>query len=194
MTDETGGYSKKEVFDLGSMSRSSATISFVIQIAAVIVMIGSLFAFAIGDLYFALDDELKILLFLIVSIIFLIMFLAAISVFVRFSRRIGNAVVGPGIEQVRFDTPKVKGVIIIYGFLVALMAILGIYVWYLVDAYYLTPFAVSFNSISLRIFGLALGAFFIALLVQIIIAGVGRSATRVIIEVLDADDDEEFMR
>lgn len=194
MTDATSTYTKSDVFDLGSMFRNSATISFVIQIAAVIVMIGSLVAFAIGDLFFALNDELKVLLFLIICIIFLIMFLAAISVFVRFSRRIGNAVVGPGIEQVRFDTPRVKGVVILYGILVALMAVLGIYVWYLIDAYYLTPFAVSFNSISLRIFGLALGAFFIAFLVQIIIAGVGRSATKVIIEVLDADDDEEFLR
>lgn len=194
MTDEATTYSKTDVFDLGSMFRSSATISFVIQIAAVILMIGSLVAFAIGDLFLALQDELKFLLFLIISIIFLIMFLAAISVFVRFSRRIGNAVVGPGIEQVRFDTPRVKGVVILYGILVALMAILGVYVWYLIDGYYLAPFAASFNSLSLRIFGLALGAFFIALLVQIIIAGVGRSATKVIIEVLDADDDEEFLR
>ncbi|NHI82897.1 MAG: hypothetical protein EAX81_01150 [Candidatus Thorarchaeota archaeon] len=194
MTDEASTYTKRDVFDLGSMFRSSATISFVIQIAAVILMIGSLIAFAIGDLFLALNDELKVLLFLIISILFLAMFLAAISIFVRFSRRIGNTVVGPGIEQVRFDTPGVKGVVILYGVLVALMAILGIYGWYLIDIYYLTPFAASFNSISLRIFGLALGAFFIAFLVQIIIAGVGRSATKVIIEVLDADDDEEFLR
>jgi hypothetical protein len=193
MTDEASVHSRSDVFDLGSMFRSSATISFVIQIVAVVVMIGSLTAFAIGDLFFTLDDQLKLLLFLIISIVFLGIFLAAISAFVRFSRRIGNAVVGPGIEQVRFDTPRVKAVVVLYGIMVTMMAILGIYVWYLVDLYFLTPFAVSFNSISLRIFGLALGAFFIAALIQIIIAGVGRSATKVIIEVLDSDDDEEFL-
>jgi len=46
------------------------------------------------------------------------------------------------------------------------------------------------TSMSLQIFSYALGAFFIALLIQIIVAGVGRSATKVITEVLAADDSE----
>jgi len=112
------------------------------------------------------------------------------SVFIRFSRRIGDAVVGPGIEEVKMGTPRVKLVVASFGLLVALMGITGIYVWYLIDLYYLAPWATSLNSISIRIFGIGLGAFFIALLVQIIIAGVGRSATKVIIEVLDADDSD----
>ncbi|MHA2057891.1 MAG: hypothetical protein ACW979_09710 [Candidatus Thorarchaeota archaeon] len=180
----------EDYINLGSLFRSSATITFVIQIVAVIVMIGSLSAYAVGDLFFALGNELKILVLLITSIIALLIFLAAMSVFIRFSRRIGDAVVGPGIEEVRMGTPRVKTVVAAFALLVALMGITGIYAWYLIDLYYLAPWAVSLNSISVRIFGIGLGAFFIALLVQIIIAGVGRSATKVIIEVLDADDSE----
>jgi MFS family permease len=185
---------RDDYFDLGSLFRNSATITFVIQIAAVILIVGSLTAYAIGDLFFAIADELKILLLLVISIIFLIFFLAAISAFVRFSRKIGNAVVGPGIEQVRFDTPKVRMVVILYGTLVVLMAVTGLYIWYLIDLYYLAPWVAAANSVSLGIFSIALGAFMISLLVKIIIAGVGRSATKIIIEVLDADDDDEFMR
>ena len=185
---------RDDYFDLGSMFRNSATITFVIQIAAVILMVGSLTAYAIGDLFFTIADELKILLLLVISIIFLIFFLAAISAFVRFTRKIGNAVVGPGIEQVRFDTPKVKMVVMLYGTLVVVMAVTGLYIWYLVDLYYLAPWVAAAGSVALGIFSLALGAFMIALLVQIIIAGVGRSATKIIIEVLDADDDDEFLR
>ncbi|MHA1926645.1 MAG: hypothetical protein ACXABV_06330 [Candidatus Thorarchaeota archaeon] len=185
---------RDDYFDLGSMFRNSATITFVIQIAAVILMVGSLTAYAIGDLFFTIADELKILLLLVISIVFLIFFLAAISAFVRFTRKIGNAVVGPGIEQVRFDTPKVKMVVMLYGTLVVVMAVTGFYIWYLVDLYYLAPWVAAANSVALGIFSLALGAFMIALLVQIIIAGVGRSATKIIIEVLDADDDDEFLR
>ena len=88
------------------------------------------------------------------------------------------------------DTPRVKLVVVSFGLLVALMGITGVYVWYLIDLYYLAPWAASMNSVSLRVFGIGLGAFFIALLVQIIIAAVGRSATKVILEVLDADDSE----
>ena len=172
------------------MFRSSATITFVIQIVAVIIMIGSLAAYYIGDLVLSLSADIQILVLLIASIITLVIFLAAISVFVRFSRRIGDAVVGPGIEEVRMDTPRVKAVVGLYGILVALMAITGIYAWYLVDSNFLSAWATSLNSESIRIFGIALGAFVIALLIQVIIAGVGRSATKIIIEVLDADDSE----
>jgi hypothetical protein len=180
----------EDYINLGSVFRNSATVTFVIQIVAVIAMIGSISGFLIGDIFFALSDDLKILALLLASIVALIIFLAAISAFVRFSRRIGDAVVGPGIEEVRMDTPRVKAVVILYALLVTMMGVTGFYAWYLIDSNYLIAWAASYNSISLRVFGIALGAFFIALLIQIIIAGVGRSATKVIIEVLDADDSE----
>jgi len=180
----------EEYINLGSLFRSSATITFVVQIVAVIIMIGALSAFVIGDIFFTLPEDMKILALLLASIVALIIFLAAISAFVRFSRRIGDAVVGPGIEEVRMDTPRVKAVVILYALLVTIMGVTGFYAWFLVDQNYLVAWAASYNSISLRVFGLALGAFFVALLIQLIIAGVGRSATKVIIEVLDADDSE----
>jgi len=180
----------EEYINLGSLFRSSATITFVVQIVAVIAMIGALSAFVIGDIFFSLEGEMQILALLLGSIVALIVFLAAISAFVRFSRRIGDAVVGPGIEEVRMDTPRVKAVVILYALLVTIMGVTGFYAWFLVDQNYLVAWAASYNSISLRVFGLALGAFFVALLIQLIIAGVGRSATKVIIEVLDADDSE----
>jgi hypothetical protein len=179
-----------ELFDIGSLFKSSATITFVIQIISVIIMVGSLAAYLVGGFLPTLNQEMQILLLLVGSILALMVFLAAMSVFIRFSRRIGDAVVGPGIQQVRLDTPKIKTVVITYGLLVALMAVTGVYIWYLVDKNYLAPWAESLNSISMRIFGIALGAFFISLLIQVIIAGVGRSATKVILEVLDADDSE----
>ncbi len=179
---------REDYINLGSLFRSSATITFVVQIIAVIVMIGSLSAYYIADEFLGLNTELRILVLLITSILALLVFLAAMSVFIRFSRRIGDAVVGPGIEEVRMDTPRVKLVVVSFALLVVLMAITGIYIWYLFDLYILSTLAGT--SLLLRLSGYALGAFFIALLIQAIIAGVGRSATKVIIEVLDADDSE----
>ncbi len=192
MTEESGAPTRRpeDYINLGSLFRSSATITFVVQIVAVIIMLGSLTAFFIGDVFLAFAEDIKILILLLASILSLMIFLAAIGIFVRFSRRIGDAVVGPGIEEVRMDTPRVKGVVIIYGLLIALMGITGLYAWYLVDSNFLVIWAAEYNSISLRIFGVALGAFVIALLIQIIVASVGRSATKIIIEVLDADDSE----
>jgi len=192
MTEESGAPARTsdDYINLGSLFRSSATITFVVQIVATIAMIGSITAFLVGDVFLALTGDMQVLALLLTSIVVLVIFLVAISAFVRFSRRIGDAVVGPGIEEVRMNTPKVKTVVILYGILVALMAVTGVYMWFLIDSNYLAAWAASYNSLSLRVFGYALGAFFISLLIQLIIAGVGRSATKVIIEVLDADDSE----
>lgn len=165
-------------------------MTFVVQIISVIVMVGSVAAYLIAGFLPSLDPDIQTLLLLVGIVITIIVFLAAFGIFVRFSRRIGEAVVGPGLQEVRMDTPKVKGVIYTYGILVTMMAITGLYAWYLVDKNILAPWAASLNSISLRIFGLALGAFVICLLIQIIIAAVGRTATKVVVEVLDMDDDE----
>ena len=153
-------------------------------------MIGALAAFYVGGFLPTLNEDLTNLLLIIGIVITLVVFLAAFSVFVRFSRKIGNAVVGTGMEKVRLNTPKVKGVVFIYGILISMVGVLGVYVWYLVHKYYLGPWAESYSSISLLIFSYALGAFFLAFLIQLIIALVGRSATKVIIEVLDTDDSE----
>jgi hypothetical protein len=190
MAEESRDFKSEDYINLGSIFRNSATITFVIQIIAVILMFASIAAFALGSYFFTLDTRFQTLVLLVAASIGLVVCLLAVNVFVRFSRRIGDAVVGVGIEEVKMDTPRVKGVVILYGLLVAMMGITGIYSWYLVDSIYLAPWAASLNSESMRLFGLALGAFFIALLVQIIIAGVGRSATKVIIEVLDGDDSE----
>ncbi len=192
MTEESSApiHRSEDYINLGSLFRNSATVTFVVQIVAVIMMIGSIAAYYIGDVYLVLAEDMQILALLLTSIVVLVIFLVAIGAFVRFSRRIGDAVVGPGIEEVRMDTPRVKTVVILYGLLVALMTITGIYSWFLIDSNYLAAWAVSYSSISLRVFSIALGAFFIALLIQVIIAAVGRSATKIIIEVLDSDDSE----
>ncbi|MHA2213684.1 MAG: hypothetical protein ACW992_11050 [Candidatus Thorarchaeota archaeon] len=70
------------------------------------------------------------------------------------------------------------------------MGVTGIYLWYLVHKNILGPWATSYNSISLQIFSFALGAFFIALLIQVIIAGVGRSAGKMVLGVIESDDSE----
>jgi hypothetical protein len=84
----------------------------------------------------------------------------------------------------------VKAVVYMYAILVVLMGLTGFYIWWLLDKNIVSPLIEPYNSISLRLFSWALGAFFIALLIQIIIAGVGRNASKIITGVLDADDSE----
>lgn len=185
---------KGDLFDIGSLFRTSATLTFIVQIVAFILMIASIVGFYLGDFFPMLDQDLQVLLLLVIFAIMIMVFLGALSLFLRFSRRIGNAVIGPGIEQVRLDSPKVKLVVYSYGILVTLMGVIGIYIWYIINNRFLIPWIVSEGgSILLSLFSYAMGAFFIALMIQVIIAVVGRSSTKIIVEVLNADD-SEFLR
>lgn len=177
-------------FDIAGLFRTSATLTFVIEIVTAIIMIGSLAAFYIGGALPALDPDMLILLILIGCIITLVVFLAALGFFIRFSRKINNIVFPPGVDLIDINKPKVKPIVIIYAALVGVMGVTGIYMWYLAYKNILAPWAIANNSISLHIFSFAMGAFIIALLIQVIIALVGRSARKVILGVIDADDSE----
>ncbi|TFG11408.1 hypothetical protein EU537_12535 [Candidatus Thorarchaeota archaeon] len=189
MTENSVSQNRK-LFDIGSLFRNSSIATFIVEIISVIVMIGAIAAFYLDEFIPGIAEDLRVLLLLVGSIITLMVFLIAFSFFLRFSRRISYAVIGPGIEIVDIDKPRVKTLVYMYALIVGLVGITGIYIWYLIHKYYLAPWAASYDSISLLVFSFALGAFFIALLIQIIIAIVGRTASKVIIEVLDTDDSE----
>ncbi|MHA2213683.1 MAG: hypothetical protein ACW992_11045 [Candidatus Thorarchaeota archaeon] len=78
---------EEDKFDIGGLFRSSATGTFVIQIVSVIIMIGSLAAYFVGGFLPAIDPDFMILLLLVGSIVTLMVFLAAMGLFIRFSRR-----------------------------------------------------------------------------------------------------------
>ncbi len=179
-------------FDIAALFRTSATLTFVIEIVSAIIMVGSVAAFYIGGALPVLNQDLLILLILVGCIVTLMVFLAALGFFIRFSRKINRIVFPPGVDLIDINKPKVKPIVIIYAALIGVMGVTGIYVWYLVYKNILGPWAAANNSISLQIFSFALGAFCIALLIQIIIALVGRSARKVILGVMDIDD-EEFL-
>lgn len=178
--------------DIGGLFRSSITITFVIQILSFIIMIGSVAAYTVGGFLPTIDPDIMILLFLLGTVITLFIFLAAINFFLRFSRKISYRVFPPGVDFIELNKPKVKPIMWLYAMTVGVMGVLGIWVWWIIQSRFLTPWAESLNSISLLIFSFALGAFFIALLIQIIIAIVGRTASKMILGVL-AEDDSEFL-
>ncbi|MEM4734371.1 MAG: hypothetical protein QXS20_01520 [Candidatus Thorarchaeota archaeon] len=192
MSEDTGRPAKRlqEIIDIGSLFRGSATITFVIQIFSIIVIIGSLAFFLLEQFLPTLPDDLKTLLLLVGIMLLLFVFLAAFTFLLNSSRTVSSKIVGPGIRKVRMDSPAVKIVVYVYAALVVFVGITGVYIWYLVHKYYLGPWIAASGSISMVLFGLAVGALFISVLIQVIIAVVGRTATKVVVQVLDKDDSE----
>ncbi len=167
------------------MFRGTATITLVAEIVSAIMLLGSATAYVLRDYISIIELDIAILLLLVGAMLTLFIFLAAIGFFVRFNRRIGRIVIAEGVGEVDLNRPGVKTVVIIYGLAVGFILILGIYGYYLIWVYFLSAQAAT----SLSFFGMSIsvGIFFIALLVQIVITVIGRTATTIIRKVLAED-------
>jgi hypothetical protein len=188
MTEEAYGdatsTSGSDELDIGSLFRGTATITFLAEIVAIIMLLGSGAAFVISrsGIIETIELDVAIFLLLVGAMITLFFFLGAIGFFVRFNRRIGNAVIGERIGSVDLGNPRVKTVVIIYGLAVGLILIMGMYGYWLLYKYYFASLAAT----SLSFFGISisLGIFILAFLIQIVIAALGRTATTIIKAVL----------
>jgi hypothetical protein len=175
----------EELLDIGSMFRGTATITLVAEIVSAIMLLGSTTAYILRDYVSIIETNIAIFLLLIGAMLSLFIFLGAIGFFVRFNRRIGRIVIGDGVGEVDLNRPGVKTVVIIYGLAVGFILILGIYGYYLLWIYFLA----AQSTVSLSFFGMSLsaGIFFVALLVQIVLTIIGRTATTIIRKVLAED-------
>jgi len=176
-----------EPMDVGSLFRGVATFTFVAEIVSAIMLLGSGVAFILRDQGWiqTLELDVMILLLLAGATITLFFFLGAISFFVRFNRRVTNAVVSDDIGSVDLSQSRVKTVVVLYGLATGLILIMGIYGYYLIYKYYFASLAAT----SLSFFGitLSLGIFLLALLVQIVVTVLGRTAASMIRGVLDKE-------
>ncbi|MFX0054382.1 MAG: hypothetical protein ACFFAX_05435 [Promethearchaeota archaeon] len=174
-----------ESIDVGSLFRGTATITFVVEIVSAIMLLGSSIAFLLRDQPWLQDltFDWAIFLLLLASIITLFFFLGAIGFFVRFNRRVTRAVMSDDIGSVDLSMPRVRTVVFIYGVGAGLILVLGTYGYYLIYKYYFAALAAT----SLSFFGmtLSLGIFIVAFLVQIVVAGLGRTAASMIRTILN---------
>ncbi len=169
-----------DTLDIGGLFRGTATITFVAEIVSAIMILGSGAAYILsrGTLSQDLNTDIAVFLVLIGAMITLFIFIGAIGFFVRFNRRIQGAVIGRGIGSVDLAGKGVKTVLTLYGLAVGLILIMGIYGYWLVWRYYLSPIAAS--SLSFFMLSISLGIFVVAFLIQIVIVALGRTATKVV--------------
>jgi len=178
---------KAELLDVGSLFKGTATITLVAEIIAAIMLLGSVTAYVVSRSGLIEEIEFDVAIFLLLggAMVTLFLFLAAISFFVRFNRRIGRTVIGEGIGEVDLKRPGVKTVVIIYGLAVGLILIIGVYGYWLVYKYFFAPIAMT--SLSFLGISLSLGILVMSFLTQIVLVIIGRTATPIINKVLAED-------
>jgi hypothetical protein len=175
---------KAELLDVGSLFKGTATITLVAEIIATIMLLGSATAYIVSRSGLIEEVEFDVAIFLLLggAMVTLFLFLAAISFFIRFNRRIGRSVIGDGIGEVDLKRPGVKTVVIIYGLAVGLILIIGVYGYWLVYKYFFAPIALT--SLSFLGVSLSLGILVMSFLTQIVLVIIGRTATTIIHKVL----------
>ncbi|MHA1907770.1 MAG: hypothetical protein ACW98Y_10790 [Candidatus Thorarchaeota archaeon] len=173
-----------DTLDVGGLFRGTATITFIAEIVAIILILGSSIAYFLsrGTFIEDLDLDLAILLLMIGSMVALFIFLGAISFFIRFNKRVQGAVISKGIGEVDLKGHRVKTVLILYGLAVGLILIIGMYVYWIIWRNYLA--AIAATSLSFLMLSVSLGMFVLAFLIQMVIIALGRTATGVIETVL----------
>lgn len=173
-----------EPIDVGSLFKGTATITLVVETVTAIAMLGSIAAYIISHsgLIEILELDVAVFLLLLGSVITLLIFLLAISFFVRVNRRLGRLVIGEGTGSVDLGKRRVKMVIMIYTLAVGLLLIMGMYGYWLVYKYYFASLAMT--SLSFFAFVVSLGGFILAFLTQLVIAALGRTAASMIKTVL----------
>ncbi|TFF83684.1 hypothetical protein EU524_02075 [Candidatus Thorarchaeota archaeon] len=189
MPDKNGGSEGKpkpedDTLDIGSLFRGTATITFLVEVVTAIMMLGSGVAFIISrsGLLEMLEGDVLVFLFLLGSMTTLFFFLGTISFFVRVNRKIGRTVFWEGVGQVDLSNPRVRTVVLIYGLAVGLVLVMGMYGYWLVWKYFFEAMAAT--SLSVFGFAVSLGGFVVAFLVQLVVAAVGRTASKVVRTVL----------
>ncbi len=176
-----------DTLDIGSLFRGTATVTFMVEVVTAIMMLGSGVAFVVSSSGFLdfLEGDVLIFLFLLGSMITLFFFLGTIGFFVRVNRKLGRTVFWEGVGQVDLSKPRVKTVVLIYGLAVGLVLVMGMYGYWLVWKYFFEAMAAT--SLSVFGFGISLGGFMLALLVQMVVIAVGRTASNVVRTVLAED-------
>jgi hypothetical protein len=184
MTDEATTAKSPEEMDVGGLFRGTATVTFIAEIVAVIMLLGSSVAYVLrGQGWIqSLEPDVAILLLMAGAIVTLFFFLGTIGFFIRFNRRVTRFVISDDIGSVDLSKGRVKTVVLIYVLAVGMILIIGIYSYYLLYKYYFFQQAVE--SVSFFGITLSIGIFIVAFLVQVVVVVLGRTAAKIIRAVL----------
>ncbi len=171
-------------FNLGKVFKTSVTVTFILEILSVIMVIGSLVAYIINTtgIISTIDFDTAILLLLIGGGVTLFVFLLAIGAFVRFHAKIQHFVMGKGIGIVDINGKNVRTVFALYGGGIFFMFAAAIYSYYMIYKNFVI--AIVANSLSLTFLFIGFGILYVSVLIQFIIAIVGRTASRIVEEIL----------
>ncbi len=176
-------------FNLGRVFKNSTTITFILEIFSIIIVLGSLVSYILNTtgIITAIDFDTAILLLLIGGGLTLFIFLLAIGAFMRFHAKIQNFVIGKGIGIVDINGKNVRTVLALYGGGIFFMFAAAIYSYYIIYKNFII--AITAGSLSLTFMFLGFGILYVSVLIQIVIAIVGRTASRIVEEILQEEAD-----
>jgi hypothetical protein len=185
----------KDKFDWDRVFGGIASATFGVQLISILILFGAGVVFVlmltgIWGVVVAIQD-IFILVVLLGSGFTFLLFIWLLGLFLRFHRRVRRFILGKGVGDVDADNPASKTILSLFAGAVVLVLIAGIYGYYLLWKYILSPwgndFLVSlgvngilFYELGILIVFLAIGAIVITFIMQILTAWINRYAGRLV--------------
>jgi MFS family permease len=158
----------------------AVTATFAAELAALLLIIGSIASFVVSHsgLLQALSMDIQLFLLLIATgIAFLILILFA-GLFIKWDDKLKDKILTARIERLTRVTSEAKALLGLFGLALIFLCSAGIYGYYLLWNYVLQYFVGG--SLSLTVLFIGVGMVLVSILAQLVIALVGRFASRTV--------------
>jgi hypothetical protein len=156
----------------------AVSMTFGLELVSILMIIGSLVTFAISSsgILHVLTFDIQFLLLLIASGITFLIIIVFAGVFIRGNDALQEKILTPRIFSLSRVTYEAKALLFLFGMALVFFCTAGVYGYYLLWESAVGPYLGGY--LSLTVMFVAIGIFFISFLAQIIIALVGRFASK----------------
>jgi hypothetical protein len=155
-------------------------MTFAAELAAILLIIGSLVSYIVGHsgLLQALTMDIQLFLLLIATGISFLILIVFAGLFIRLDDTLRDKILTPRIDKLVRVTSEAKALLALFGLALIFLCSAGIFGYYLLWNYALGSYLGG--SLSLTAMFVGVGVILVSLLAQCVIALVGRFASRAV--------------
>jgi hypothetical protein len=156
----------------------AVSLTFGLELASILMIIGSIVSFVVSSsgLLHILTLDIQLLLFLIASGISFLVIIVFAGVFIRGNEALQQKILTSRIFSLSRVTYEAKALLFLFGMALVFFCTAGVYGYYLLWSNVVGAHLSGY--LSLTVMFMAVGVFFVSFLAQIIIALVGRFASK----------------
>jgi hypothetical protein len=165
---------------MGRVFGFAVTWTFAAELAAILLIIGSLVSFlvSVSGLLTVITFDIQLFLLLIATGIAFLIIIVFVGILIRWDDKLKTKILTTRIEKLTRVTSEAKALLALFGLALVFLCSAGIYGYYLLWNYWVQYLVAG--RLSLLTMFIAFGVILVSLLAQCVIALVGRFALRTV--------------